>query len=117
MSNDNPPMDHVAGDSEPRQESDIERNIKSKSTWLRLVYMLVFGLLAWVATMVAAVVVVLGFFWVLFTGERNAGLTSAGQSIATYLYEILRYLTYNSDQRPFPFDAAWPAAGESSDKE
>lgn len=92
----------------------MERNLKSKSTWLRLVYMLVFGLLAWVATMVAAVVIVLGFFWVLFTGERNSGLASAGQSIATYLFQIVRYLTYNSEQRPFPFDAAWPSAEETA---
>lgn len=88
----------------------VEANLKSKSTWLRLLFIVIFWVLAQLAALVAAFVVVLGFLWVLFTGETNDRLTRAGQGIATYIYQVLRYLTFNSDERPFPIDADWPAA-------
>ena len=107
MSDDNPPVDHVLVDEEVGA-SQIEENLKSKPTWMRLVFMIVFSVLASVTSFVATVVVVLGFLWVLFTGETNKQLQTAGKGIASYLYQILCYLTYNSDEKPFPFDAKWP---------
>jgi hypothetical protein len=53
--------------------------------------------------MVSTVVVVLGFLWVLFTGDTNPQLKRTGQSLATYLSQVLRYLTFNSEERPFTF--------------
>lgn len=103
--------DYQDDDDEPLGEEErreIEKNLKSKSTWLRLVFMIVFYVLGTVASMVASVVVVLGFLWVLFTGETNDRLQRAGQGLAMYIYQIVRYLTYNSAERPFPFDLEWP---------
>ena len=114
MSNDNPPADHVVVDDDAPEGQGIERNVKSRSTWLRLLFMAVFYVLGGVASFVLTVVAALGFFWVLFTGETNERLRKAGQGLASYLYEIIRYLTYNSETRPFPFDAEWPS-GEGQD--
>jgi amino acid permease len=88
----------------------VEEHYKSKSTWLRLVFMFVFYILGSLAALVASVVVVLGFLWVLFTGETNKQLQQVGKGIAAYVHEIICYLTYNSDTKPFPFDAEWPSA-------
>lgn len=87
----------------------MEQNLKSRPTWMRLVFMFVFYILVSVVSMVATVVVILGFLWVLFTGETNERLKSAGQGIANYVRQVIEYLTYNSDERPFPFDAEWPS--------
>lgn len=111
MSDDNPPVDHAIGDDEPAT-TPIEDHVKSRSTWLRLVFMLVFCLLGSIATMVTSVIVALGFFWVLFTGEPNRQLQRTGKGIAAYLFQIVSYLTYNSDTRPFPFDDEWPSADD-----
>jgi hypothetical protein len=35
-----------------------------------------------------------------------------GQSIAAYIYESIRYLTFNTDDRPFPFGSPWPSTEE-----
>jgi hypothetical protein len=48
------------------------------------------------------------FCQVLFTGEINVQLRAFGQSLATYAYQIVTYLTFNTEVRPFPFDAEWP---------
>ena len=102
MSDHNPPADHVISD-ENGSGIPIEENIKSRSTWLRLLFMVIFYVIATVTSAVLSVVVVLGFFWVLFTGEKNSQLQQAGQVIAAYLYEIVRYLTFNTEDKPFPF--------------
>lgn len=117
MAEESVPPDHVVDESPDETPAErgpaIEENLKSRSTWLRLVFMFVFYILGSVATLVASVVVVLGFLWVLFTGDTNEQLKRTGQGIATYIAEIIEYLTYNSDKRPFPFDAAWPAPEEA----
>jgi hypothetical protein len=61
-----------------------------------------------VSRVVVSVVVLLQFFWVLFTVETNKPLEKLGQSLATYTYQIIRYLTFNTEERPFPFDLDWP---------
>ena len=107
MSEDNPPVDHVVTDDD--QGEKIEDHVKSKPTWLRLIFMVVFYALASLASLVLTFVVVLGFLWVLFTGEKNRQLQDVGQGIASYVYQVVRYLTYNSDEKPFPFEAKWPS--------
>ena len=107
MSNDNPTIDQVA--AEDTDNGKIEKNLKSRATWLRLLFMCVFGLLAGLASLVASVVVVLGFLMVLFTGEVNQELRQLGQGLASYLFQIVRYLTFNTDDKPFPFGSAWPS--------
>ena len=103
-----PPPDHVPPDpdSEPR-EGKIEDNIKSRSTWLRLLFMILFVAIWSVSRLVVFAVLVLQFFIVLFTGETNSRLNTFGQSLATYSYQLVRYLTFVTEDHPFPFDD-WP---------
>ena len=107
MSDNNPTVDQVAVDE--ADNGKIEQNLKSRSTWLRLVFMCIFTLLIGLAGMVGGFVVVLGFLWVLFTGEANRQLQQVGQSLASYIAEIVLYLTYNSEQKPFPLGGEWPS--------
>ncbi len=108
MSNENPPADDVAIE-DSGSGSEFEKHVKSRSTWLRLMFMLIYYVLISIAGMVGTVVVVLGFLWVLFTGEVNRQLRQAGQGVAAYVYEIIRYLSFNTDDRPFPFGQDWPS--------
>ena len=112
MSNENPTIDQVAEDG--AESGKMEKNLKSRTTWLRLLFMLIFGLIISLTGMVGTVIVVLGFFWVLFTGEVNRELRQIGQAIATYMFEIIRYMTFNTDDKPFPFGGSWPS-GEPED--
>lgn len=108
MSDDNPIADHVLEGGNPTGNA-IEQNLKSRATWLRLAFMLVSAVLLGVTSVVGTLVVVMGFVWLLFTGEVNHQLRQVGQSIAAYVYEIIRYLTFNTDQKPFPMGGDWPA--------
>lgn len=87
---------------------ELKRNVRRRETWQRLLFILLFGFIYTVAEIVVAATIVLQFGFELFTAARNRNLLELGASLSRYVYEILRYVTYNSDQRPFPF-APWPA--------
>jgi hypothetical protein len=70
--------------------------------------MFVVVLLYSVSRVVVTAVVILQFFWVLFTGENNENLQNLGKALAVYTYQIVLYLTFNTEERPFPFDLNWP---------
>ena len=96
------------GEPASRDAGQLEQNLKRRSTWLRLLFMGVFVALYMITRIVFGAVVVFQFLWVLFTAETNKQLTELGQSLATYTYQIMRYLSFNSEDKPFPFSAEWP---------
>jgi hypothetical protein len=96
-------------DDSSEKPSELEQNLRARSTWLRLVFMIVIAICHEVARLVGGVIVLLQFLHVLFTGKPNARLLDAGLSLAQYVYQVVEYLTFNTEVRPFPFDAEWPA--------
>ena len=96
------------GEPASRDAGQLEQNLKRRSTWLRLLFMGIFVALYMITRIVFGAVVVFQFLWVLFTAETNKQLTELGQSLATYTYQIMRYLSFNSEDKPFPFSAEWP---------
>ena len=113
MSDEMPSSTEGSGATE-RQPVAVKENLKKRSTWLRLFFMFVMVVLYSVSRVVVSVVVLLQFFWVLFTAETNKPLEKFGQSLATYTYQIIRYLTFNTEERPFPFDLDWPTGPPGS---
>jgi hypothetical protein len=93
----------------------LKQNLKDKSTWLRGLYMLLFILFISVAKVVILAVIIFQFLSALITHKSNQRLLKLGQSLSTYSYQILVFLTFNSEYRPYPF-GAWPR-GEPSAKE
>lgn len=89
--------------------SRIDEHLKSRSTWMRLLFMVLFLVLYGISRLVVTAVIVIQFLHVLFTGEPNQPLLRFGQSLATYTYQIVAYLTFVTDVRPFPFDVDWPS--------
>ena len=69
--------------------------------------MLLFIFLMGVAKFVTLVVVALQFLMVLFTAKTNDNLIRFGKSLSVYQYQIMLFLTYNSEFRPFPV-GEWP---------
>lgn len=88
-------------------DEKIKENLKETATWLRGLYMLLFMVAYWVAEFIVAVVVFFQFLSVLITSTKNDKLLSLGQSLSTYIYQIMAYLTFNSEARPYPI-GDWP---------
>ncbi len=112
MGEKNPAADDIAIEEQGDDAAPMQTHLKSRSTWMRGLFMLLTCVLFNLAALVGAFVVIVGFLWVLFTGATNKQLEQVGQSIAAYLYQIVRYLTFNTDKRPFPFGESWPSGLE-----
>lgn len=89
-------------------DSEIKEHLASTNTWGRALFMVLFGIIYSVAEIVLVTVVVLQFCFVLFSGSTNARLLTFGAELSDFLYQIFRYLTYNSEEKPFPF-SNWPS--------
>ena len=70
--------------------------------------MLLFALCLYVSGLVLHATIIIQFLWRLVTGNTNSRLLELGEGLSSYAYQILRYLSYGSDKKPFPFND-WPA--------
>jgi len=94
-------------------EAQTKTNLADKGTWLRVIYMILFAVIFNVAELVTGVVVVIQFLFKLVTGKANAQLQNFGQNLATYFQQMVGFLTYHTEDMPYPF-GDWPGqSGES----
>ncbi|MCZ6797334.1 MAG: DUF4389 domain-containing protein [Gammaproteobacteria bacterium] len=87
--------------------SDVKDNIKKQSTWIRGLYMLLFTIFYTLAEILLFTIVVFQFVLKLLSGDTNDRLRKLGQQISTYIYQILQFMSFNSEQHPYPF-GGWP---------
>jgi hypothetical protein len=86
---------------------NIKENVTRRSIWLRLVFMIVLSMAYGVAEVVTLAVVVFQFVAGLFAGKPNDQLTRFGRNLARYFQQIIVYMTFATEEKPFPF-APWP---------
>lgn len=91
--------------SEQNQEQ-IKQNLKDCNQWMRILYMVLFAIILYFASMVTGILIVVQAIFALITGEDNKNLRELGAGLATYINQIYLFLTYNDERKPFPF-AAW----------
>jgi len=83
---------------------DLVENLKEPSVWIRILFMLAFGVvLYFVLAPVIFVIMLAQALFVLLTGESNYNLRQFSATLSKYIFETLNFLTYNSDAKPFPF--------------
>ena len=85
----------------------LKQNLKSGSTWKRGLFMLLFVVLYSVAEFVLTATVLFQFGARLITGRVNLRLLRFGQSLATYIYQIILFQTFKTETMPYPFEV-WP---------
>lgn len=104
-------------------DDDLKQNLTAAETWMRGFFILLFIFLLVIARVVTGAVVVVQFLFTVFTGQANDNLRYFGASLASFVYQAMLFVTYNTDEKPFPF-APWPtgqngfvAAGEEPQSE
>ncbi|MFK7871773.1 MAG: DUF4389 domain-containing protein [Oligoflexales bacterium] len=89
-------------------DQNLKENLKHEDTWKRGFIMLLFIICYAVAEGVASVVMIIQFLWVLITRQPNPKLTMLGCDLASYFQQLVLYLTWNHDQKPWPI-GDWPS--------
>lgn len=85
----------------------VVQNLKSPIFWKRLPFIGLFIILYTLAEIAAWAVIIFLIFYHLLTGSNNRRAEIFGRQTSAYIYHILLYLTYNTQERPFPF-TDWP---------
>lgn len=85
----------------PKADSHVREKLL-KALYLVLFYFV--GYIAWVLTVVISI---FQFFYELFLKDHNKNLLDFSKSMNTYLYEIVRFLSFNTETKPYPF-SPWP---------
>jgi hypothetical protein len=89
-------------------ENNWKDNLKSESFWLRSLFMVFFFVVYRIVDIAVFLIAISQWFYVLLTGDANASLSRFAASLATYVSQIITYLSYSSEQKPFPF-TDWPS--------
>jgi hypothetical protein len=92
-------------------DNEIKSALTAKDTWIRGLYMLLFTVIYSVTEFVLGLIVIFQFIHVLFTRDTNERLLDFSSDLSVYIYQILQFLTFNSNAKPYPF-AVWPNGPE-----
>jgi len=82
---------------------DYKQNLKDHSTWVRGLYIVLFTVIYSVTEIVIALIVTFQFLSVLLTRQTNDKLLTLSLNLSSYIFQILKYITFNSNDRPYPF--------------
>ncbi len=88
-------------------KEEIKQRLEKNETWQRGFYMLFFIFIYGVSKFIIIGIMLFQSATIILTGKTNEQLLKFGQNLSTYLYQITIFLTFNSEQRPFPF-SEWP---------
>lgn len=78
-------------------------HVSSGAAWRRFGVMLVLLMVLCCVAFLVLLTSLFQFFGVLSSGEINPHLSHFGSELAQLTRDIITYLTYNTEERPFPF--------------
>ncbi len=88
-------------------DQDLQQNLMQRGTWIRILYMLLFFFIFSITRMVVYGVAIIQAGFVLLTGDTNPYLLGLGRALSRYIFQIMQFFTFTSDDIPFPF-GPWP---------
>ena len=69
----------------------------------RILVTLLFALIGWLSLWVFGFVVLVQFGFLLITGDLNKNLKAFNGELGEYLSDIIAYVGFQKDEKPFPF--------------
>lgn len=98
-------MNDTTAQAEPKPQPEPTTQVpyKQKSSWVRALYMLLFSIIYGITEFFIFGVVLLQLGFVIMTGQKNEQLLELGGRLSQYVYQILQYLNFNQEGRPFPW--------------
>ncbi|MBI1731238.1 MAG: DUF4389 domain-containing protein [Gammaproteobacteria bacterium] len=93
--------------------STVQENVKNVDTWLRGLFIVVFGIIFYVLVTIIWLLVIFQFITAVVSGGPNANLKDFSEALTKYAYQVLRYMTFGTEERPWPF-SPWPGGSSGT---
>jgi hypothetical protein len=74
-----------------------------QEAWFRILVAIISGIIIYFWRILIGVLAIVNWFIVVFSGKRNQEIAEFSEYFNTELYRYTRYLTFVSNERPFPF--------------
>lgn len=74
-----------------------------KEAWLRIIVFIVSGVILVIWRYLVCILTIVNWFIAVFSGKRNKELAEFCEYWNTEIYKFVRYITFVSNKRPFPF--------------
>ena len=87
----------------PNKVNGIIDRIKDSNSWLRILLMFGYLVVLYVIALLAVVIMVAQTLFVFASGSPNSNLVIFGEALAEYIKQIIDFLFYKSNTKPFPF--------------
>ncbi|PTY36731.1 hypothetical protein BGP77_05430 [Saccharospirillum sp. MSK14-1] len=87
---------------------EANRRERSEHQLLRLVFMVIFGVVLRLSVILTFLLAAVQWIWRWFQSEENERLRGFCLALGRYQHQVLDYLLFNTEAKPFPF-ADWPA--------
>ena len=81
----------------------MPKKSERKEAWFRIIVGIVTCIILNIWKGLIAVLAIIHWLIVVFSGKRNKGLAEFSEYFNTTLYKFTRYMTFVSNERPFPF--------------
>lgn len=83
---------------------EIVDNIREPSVWIRILFMVAFAVASYFILLPLILVLSIAqALFTLFTGQGNANLRYFSATLTLYVIQVIEFLTYLSDVKPYPF--------------
>ena len=97
------------------ENATVVRKDKNSEVFSRIFYTILFALIGWVSLWIFTFVVIIQFGFLLITGQVNKNLKGFNQEVGLFLYDMIKYLSFQTNRKPFPF-RDWPYGDETENQ-
>ncbi|MCF7910565.1 DUF4389 domain-containing protein [Candidatus Pacearchaeota archaeon] len=84
-------------------KSTKKQSYERKEAWFRIIVLIVSGIILRIWNWLIAILGLVNWLITIFSGKRNREIAEFCEYWNTEFYRFTRYLTFVSNERPFPF--------------
>ncbi|QOJ21411.1 MAG: DUF4389 domain-containing protein [Gammaproteobacteria bacterium] len=92
---------------------EIKQRLQTKEIWQRGLFMLFFMFVYGFSNSLVICILFFQYATLIVTGKVNEFLLDFSCNLSAYIHQIINFLTFNSKQHPFPFNA-WPNGNDTA---
>ena len=81
----------------------VKKKSERKEAWMRIVVLIVSGIILGVWKVFVQVLAVIHWIYAVFSGKRMKSLADLSEIWNTQNYVFIKYMVFESNDRPFPF--------------
>ena len=94
---------------------DVKENVRNVDTWMRGLFIVIFGVIFYFLIGIVWLLVIFQFITKVVTGSLNVQVEKFSSSLTQFVLQILNYVTFQSEERPFPFSPLPEAKDKGQD--